>query len=269
MLNNIHDPGAAISAVMMLVACLICGSYPVIKMIGWWTEGGVEPIMAVVSIFLYVVLLVSVTMMPPAIGIVILLVILASAIMVPVFGQMSEQIQHQHMEDDKMERYGHALEQDPMNHAARMGLAEVLHKKGELDQAIEHMSWVLQQAPSLSFRIRPQLESWKREKERVGVPMPIYCHQCRAENPWNATQCYECGAAFGVRSGMKQQVWREGGPKVVIRGWIVTATTLVIGCFIFLNLPSIIAGPIILATIIVAFFLFLKWVGGDMGTIGD
>ena len=66
-----------------------------------------------------------------------------------------------------------------------------------------------------------------------------------------------------------QEVNYAGGPKVVIRGWIVTASTVMISLFLLLALPSIIAGPIIVATVIVAAWLFMRWVGGNMGTIGD
>ena len=271
MLNaqNIHGPGDAIMAVMMLLICLLCGSYPVIKLIGWWMDGGVEPLLACMGIMLYVVLLMSVTMLPFVLAIPIILVILASSIMMPYFGKVVEHADLRKIANEEMDRYGRALEENPMNHAARMGLAELLHKRGELDQSIEHMEWTLQQAPSLSFRIRPQLEGWKRERERIGVAQPVFCHRCRCENHPMATECMECGAAFGVKAGMKQQMWREGGPQVVVRAWITTALTVLLGCFAFLFLPAILAAPILLATIIVGAWLFLRWVGGDMGTVGD
>lgn len=268
-LNHIHGTGDAFFAVTMLLGCLLFGSYPVLKLIGWWADGGVEPLMAAMAIFLYLVILVSVTFLPPALAILLLLVIIASAVLMPVLGQVSEDRQNQRILDEQMQRFAGALQENPMNHAARLGLAEALHKRGEVDRAIEHMEWVLQQSPALAMRVRPQLDTWKRQKERQGTAPPIICHLCAAENHPYADRCYSCGAAFGTRASVVERMRAEGGPAVVIRGWIVTATTLILACFLLLVLPAIIAGPIILASVIVAAWLFLRWIGGDMGTVGN
>lgn len=269
--DNIHGSGDAIMAATMLVMCLLIGSYPIVKMIGWWVEGSIDPLLAVLSIFLFAVLTVSATMMPFGAALLILLLFAGCALAVPVVGQVSDEFQLRRMEQARIDRYVQVLEKEPMNHPARTGLAEAMHKKGEIDLAIQHMEWVLQQSPSLSFRYKPMLDSWRREKERniANAPPPVICHRCHAENMWNATSCERCAVAFGTRTGVMQQVHYQGGPKVVIRGWIVTATTATIALFAFLMLPSIIAGPLILSTIIVAAWLFMRWVGGDMGTIGD
>jgi len=261
--------GPAILTVGIVVIALIIASYPVIKMIGWWADGGAEPILAVVSIFLYLALIGAMMVAPAGVAIAIFIAIVASAIMVPHFGQMSENAQNARILEERLQQYAAALERNPRDAAARIALAEALYKKGERDQAIEHLAWTLQQFPALSLRIRPQLESWRREKERQGMPQPIFCHMCRAENPFHATHCIECGAAFGLRRGVEQRVWQEGGPRVVIRGWIVTATVLILSCFLLLTLPIEFAAPMILAICLVGAWLFLRWVGGDMGTVGD
>jgi hypothetical protein len=94
-----------------------------------------------------------------------------------------------------------------------------------------------------------------------------------AENPWNATQCYQCGAMFGTSASIRQRVEQEGGPKRVIRGWVVTAAVI---NFIFFSifylshvLPIEIIGVLIISSVIVGTWLFLRWVGGDMGTVGE
>jgi ribosomal protein L40E len=272
--NNMSGPGDAIMAATMLVACLLIGCYPMLKMMSWWAEGSVDPLLAIISIFLFLVLTVSCTLMPFGVGLFILILFAALALSVPILGKASDNLQLKKMEKERIQNYAAVLEKEPMNHAARTGLAEAIHKRGDpgdLELAIQHLEWVLQNAPALSFRYKPMLDSWRREKERVvaNLPPPMICHLCHAENPWNATSCENCAAAFGTRTGVMQQMNYQGGPLVVIRGWVVTATAATIALFSLMILPSIIAGPIIIATVIVAAWLFMRWVGGNMGTIGD
>ncbi len=261
--------GEAMMGVFLVVAALIVASVPIYKLMGWWVEGAVEPILAGVGMALYIALIGGVMGAPSAINVVLIVVLVISAALTPIFGQVSDRVQMGRIDDHRLHSYSRALEDDPMNHPARMGLAEALYKKGDLDSAIEHLSWTLEQAPKLSMRIRPQLDSWKREKERIGAPQWIVCHQCYAENMPATERCEKCGAAFGTRAGVQQRVWREGGPKVVIRAWITTSLAIIIACGLFRYLPTIIAGPLIVATLLVGVFLFLKWAGGDMGTVGD
>jgi hypothetical protein len=268
-LNRVSDPGSAIFTVIICVAALLVASYPVIKMIGWWIEGGAEPLLAMVSIFLYIALVGFAMAAPPPVAGLIFVVIVVSAIATPVFGQVSDNVQLRRMDESRMETFARVLDGDPMNAPARMGLAECLHKRGEIEQAIEHMSWTLERFPKLGFSIKPKLDAWIREKDRQGVAQNVYCHMCHCENAYNATHCYECGAAFGTKAGVRQEAWRHGGPKAVIRGWIVTSVSVILILIMFAIMPIEFAAPLTVATLIVAFWLFLKWIGGDMGTIGD
>jgi hypothetical protein len=270
--ERIQGPGDAMVAVGFFVICLIAGAFPALRLGAMVMEGAIEPFLAVMGIFLYLLLLFSVLFVPNVIGFVILLCIVASAALLPYLTEIAEAAGNARIEEDKIHLYARALEEDPMNHVARLALAEAIYKRGDLDQAIEHMSWALQQAPALAFRIVPQLDAWKRERERKGMATPIFCHQCHAENPQNATECSECGAKFGMLPSVYQRILQEGGPKVLIRTWIVMSATLIVGVFmlvVLLRLPSLIAGPILLAMVIVAAWLFLRWVGGEVGVTGD
>ncbi len=262
--------GEAMMTVCLIAVGLIIASYPVIKLMGWIAEGGVEPVVAIMGIFLYLCLIASIMGAPNAGKVVLLIIILISAILMPYFGQVSDNAQNRKMEHQAYNNLASTVERDPMNAPARMGLARMLRKRGELDLAIEHMDWTLQQYPRLGYRIKMELDTWKREKERVGVPQPIFCHRCHAENDPNASHCRECEAAFGTRASVLQRVDQEGGPRRVIRGWVVTATVINIVCFALIYLPHIlpieVVGVVIIASVIVGAWLFLKWVGGDMGT---
>lgn len=265
--------GEAVIAGSLIVGALIIASYPVIKLVGWIADGGVEPGAAIVGIFLYLGLVGMVMGAPTAGKVVLLLIILVSAVLMPLLGRMSDDLQHKQMADQTYNNLAAAVDRDPMNAPARMELARVLRKRGELDLAIQHMEWTLHHFPRLDFRVKTELDTWKRERERIGVPQPLFCHRCSAENPWNATQCCQCGAMFGTSASIRQRVEQEGGPKRVIRGWVVTATVINI---IFLSLfylphylPIEVIGVLIISSVIVGAWLFLRWVGGDMGTVGE
>jgi hypothetical protein len=261
--------GGEIIGVCMGAAALIIASVPVIKLLGWWFDGLIDGAPAVAGIFLYVVLIASVIAAPSALKVVILLALLASAVAMPVLGQISQDLQNSQLEDNRLRQYALALERNAHDPVPRVALAEALHKRGETDQAIEHMTWVLQQFPKLAVYHAAQLESWRREKLRETQPDVIICHMCHAENDAAAVLCTECGAMFGTRSGMVQRIWREGGPKTVARAWVVLGTTLTVVSFLVTYLPRLlpieVTGVLVLATVIVGGWLFLRWVGGDIG----
>jgi hypothetical protein len=265
--------GEVMMTVLMIVGGLIIAAVPVIKMIGWAIDGQMEPSWLALAVFLYIALIASIMSAPNALKGVIIVVLVISAVLMPMMGQANDARQIKGMEDSKLLAYAAALEKNPMDAPARMALAEAMYKRGDLEQAIAHMDWTLRQYPTLSPRIKPQLDMWKREMERTGTAPTIICHMCHVENMPGATQCESCGAKFGTIAGVKERVASEGGPMRVIRGWIVIAcyTLLIvfIGSFAMKHVEFIYLAPIILAATIVVAWLFLRWVGGDMGSVTD
>src|SRR5512140_2661568 len=152
--------GGVMMAVCLLAGAFIIMSYPVVKIIGWWLEGGIEPLHAILAIGLYMALAISVVVAPSGLKIVVLILLLISAVMLPVFGEVSDRVQNKAINDNRIQSYARALEENPMNAAARIALAEELYKRGEREQAEEHMRWTLQQFPGLAGRINPVLETW-------------------------------------------------------------------------------------------------------------
>src|SRR5438270_12063239 len=105
MFGTATNPGNAIMTVALTVAGLVVASYPVIKMIGWWIEGGAEPLLAMVSIFLYVALVGFAMAAPPGVATLIFVIIVISAIATPLVGQVSDRTQLQRMDNHKMESF--------------------------------------------------------------------------------------------------------------------------------------------------------------------
>src|SRR5436305_15111264 len=103
MFGTATNPGNAIMTVALTVAGLVVASYPVIKMIGWWIEGGAEPLIAMISIMLYLAMIVWMAAAPPAVAIIMFLLIVASAICAPIYGSVADAVQLQRMDDQKLE----------------------------------------------------------------------------------------------------------------------------------------------------------------------
>ena len=267
-LNRIQDPGHAVLTVGLVVVALIVSAFPVLKLIGWWMDGGAEPGLAILSIFMYFVLIAMMMAAPAWLAVLLFVLICSSALLAPVMGKVSDKRQHRQIDDVRVQGWAAILERDPGNHAARIALAEVLRKRGELDLAIQHLSWIIQKSPQMALRVRPQMDAWIREKDRIGAPKPIICHECHGENPHWVTACEMCGAQFGTRAGMAHGIRLAGGPKAVIRTWLIAAGSIIAVVLFFGFLPIEFAAPLAVATVIVGFWLFLRWVGGDLGTVG-
>jgi hypothetical protein len=251
----------------MVTFALIIASIPVIKMIGWWMEGGAEPFLAILSIFMYFVLIAMMMAAPAWLAALIFGLICLSAIAAPLMGKVSDKRQHKQIDDVRVQGWSAILERDPMNHAARIALAEVLRKRGDIDLAVQHMEWIIAQSPKMALRVRPQMDVWLREKARQTAPKPIICHECHAENPHWVTACDTCGAQFGTRAGMAHGIRLAGGPKAVVRMWVVASGSIIAVILFFGFLPIEYAAPLAVATLMVGVWLFLRWVGGDMGTV--
>lgn len=255
--------------VYLFVLALIIAAIPVVKLIGWWMDGGADGGLVAVAIFLYVAMLAGVITAPTGFGVFLLLLIVASAIAMPLLGQASDAVQLKQINDSQYRSYAEALERNPMDPVARVAIAEALYKRGETDQAIEQMEWVLQQFPKLAITKKGKLDFWIRERERQRGERPeiVICHKCHAENIGGVENCSSCGAFFGTKKAVREQVRREGGPVRILRVWIVTASASIVAVFVLTLLPIEFAAPVILAIVIVAAWLFLRWVGGDMGVM--
>src|SRR2546421_12295401 len=99
------DPGGAIIAVFFVVAALIIASIPIYKLMGWWVEGAVEPLLAAIGIALYIALIAGVMGAPSGLKIVLVIVLVISAVLTSVFGQVSDRVQLDRMEDSKVTQY--------------------------------------------------------------------------------------------------------------------------------------------------------------------
>ena len=255
----------SILGVFLGVAGLIMSAVPLIQLTRLWIDGGIDPFVGLVTLCLYIVMLIAMVTAPPPLNILVFIIMLITAIGSPWFRQVCENRENSQINEKELDQLICALADDPMNGAVRISLAKRLYSMGRLEAAIEQMEWLLNEFPGMSGRFRPQLETWRREKARQGKLSFLICHQCNAENNPQATECEVCGVSFGMRSGILQRIHSEGGALFVIRGWLITVFTVIVITCLFLFLPIIYSAPLLLAAITVSAYLFLRWVGSDLG----
>lgn len=256
---------AAFLGIPLAPLALIIAAIPVVRLIHLAIDGQLDVGLVAGGIFLYIALIASVAAGPSAIKVGALLLILVSAALLPVYSSIHAEVETRQIDDGRLRAYVAALDRNPMDPVARIALAEELEKRGDVEQAIEHMEWALREYPKLTMMHQSTLDSWKRQVERRDLPDAFFCHICHAEQAPGATMCSECGAMFGTVEGVRQRILREGGPRAIVRGWIVVVPVVMLTVFALLELPSIVAGPIIIAALCIGAWLFLRWVGGDIG----
>jgi len=266
MLNpqNIRGPGEAMFAVLMFLFALLAASYPIVRIIGWWIEGAVEPVLAIASIGLYFGLIVVVVTMPEPVALAALLAILTSAVVTPILGRSRDQAELKRIEEERLQQYAAALERNPLDPVARIALAEALYRKGDVDQAIEHLQWTLQQFPRLAFRIRPELDEWVHRREQMQAGATV-CTLCNIENPPGLRWCRECGAELAERARERvpdtSRLHHPG--RLVVRIWILGATVLLLFIGAYYWLPSAAAGPVTFVFVMAGVWCFYRWSVGD------
>lgn len=249
----------------LVILALIVAAVPVVRLVHLALDGQLDFGQVLMGIVMYVGLLAMVVGGPTPMKIVALLLIIASAVLIPLVSGMGEVWALRRMDDERFEAYARALERNPMDPVARIALARELYKRGDVRQAVEHLEWTLQQYPRLAVHHQTDLDNWKRELGDEPGPAFIYCHICHAEAEPEAQFCPQCGAPFGTLASVQQSIRREGGIVRVVRGWIIGVPAIMLGLFVLLELPAIVAAPIIIAILAVAAWLFLKWVGGEIG----
>lgn len=261
-----------LAGALLVVLAFIIASFPAIRLLSWWSDGVIEGGHAIVAVSFYIALIAAMHGSPTGVRVLILLLIAGSAIAMPVLARAADRSTNRALDDDRLAAFVRVLETRPEDAAARLAVADELAKRGDYAQAIEHGEWVLRQHPRLSSTVSMRVESWRRQIAHSALPALTYCHHCHAENRADALACTSCGAEYGSTAGLLQRIAQEGGPKAVLRAWLVLAGALTFVSFFLMllpGLPIVVSAAVIAATAIVAAWLFLRWVGGDLGRPAD
>lgn len=166
---------------------------------------------------------------------------------------------------EEVERTRRVLELDPTNSGTRAKLAGFLIEDGELEAGIHEYRTAISQMPHGPFtaewkrKLRDALETQAilARGERVpGFNDWRICQNCQGKIAANVKSCPHCNAV--VRMNFLEWVLQPGTKGEIARETIPIALLLWIVAIIFMNLPLEWKGTLIVSSVMVGGWLFLR-----------
>lgn len=170
---------------------------------------------------------------------------------------------------EEIERTRRVLERDPSNSGTRAKMAAFLIEDGDLEAGIHEYRTAINSSPHGPFTTE-----WKRklrealdiqEKLARGEPIPSFndwrvCHKCEATLSVKDKTCPRCGTTISrtlLEWGLDRQTQREIGREAIPIILVISVGIIVFAPF-FTALPIEWRGTIIISTVIVMGYLFLR-----------
>ncbi len=166
---------------------------------------------------------------------------------------------------EEIERTRRVLELDPTNSGTRAQFAAFLMQDGDIDGAIHEYRTAVSHSPHGPFT-----EAWKRKLKEaleiqatlsLGERVPGFnewrvCRKCQARVSLRDKTCPKCGEVLQMgamewffRADLQREMWRQCLPIVLVL-WICA--------IIFSTLPREVQGMLIISSLMVGFWLFLR-----------
>ena len=229
------------SAALIVSAVFLLGILAALlfhKIIGWYISGDISGLHCVIIGGLYIgVLLLIITCPSIAVKVILFLLLVVLSIAGPILGRklIYERGTHR-FHDEEIEKYRRVIGLRPDNLAARSLLAEELHKRGHLDEAIAELSQLVELRPH-DLQESHRLKSYLEEREERRAP-PRTCPSCGRKNAAELTVCAYCGSELSFARETAR--WLAGGGiKQILIPFAITAgvITIVIVALGLLALP--------------------------------
>jgi len=178
--------------------------------------------------------------------------------------------------EEDIEKYKRTLEFDPNNSAAHRLLAEIYYKQDRYDEAIDEYKAAIKLNPHDVQALRRKLNyvlELREEKRGAKAPVPTapptngtqafprnvaitMCPACRRDTPSEGKTCVHCGAHINLNFG--EWLLRPENHRDIIRQTAIAMLVAMILLTVFTALPLEVKGVVIIASLIVAAFYFLK-----------
>ena len=180
------------------------------------------------------------------------------------------------LRDVEIAKWAAALERDPRNAGAHAELAEKYLEDGKVDLGVHEFRLAIGLMPQGPFATR-----WKRKLKAAlefqeivaaaitqGQPVPTFhdwrtCNECEATVTVKMKQCPQCGAVINVT--FLDYCLDLENQKDIAKITIITCLVLWIGSLIFSALPLEVKGTLIIASVIVGAYYFLRSFDGLLG----
>jgi len=190
----------------------------------------------------------------------------AMALRAALFQHNLQELERLRRED--MEKFLAAVAANPNNASAHASLGEMYFKEGRIGFAIHEYRTAISISPQGPFATK-----WKRAlKEALGMqefidagkPVPGFhsfrvCHQCHADVNAAAKKCPKCEAELDV--GVVEWTLRPENRNDIIKNTVVVTGLLLAGSVIFSILPIEVKGVLLVSTVLVSYWLFLRSFG--------
>ncbi len=166
---------------------------------------------------------------------------------------------------ESIERVRHVLELDPSNSGTRAQFAAYLGEDGDVDGAIHEYRSAIWTSPH-----GPHTEAWKRKLKELleiqaalerGERVPGFnewrvCRKCQAKVTLREKVCPKCGETLQMgtfewffRADLQREMWRQCLPLTLVL-WVCA--------IIFSALPREVQGTIVMASLILGYWLFVR-----------
>ncbi len=167
----------------------------IVQVVHWMVMGEFDFLMGILSLFA-ALLLGFITVRPPypIMGPITFLFVVALVFIYPSLRGMANQHELRKIDAEQLMRLHQALRVNPTNFGARFRIAELLHDRGMVAQAIAIGHDAIANAPtSAVVREKSLIKSWETRVISPQASRQLQCQQCGELVPLNAVSCLRCG----------------------------------------------------------------------------
>jgi hypothetical protein len=187
-------------------------------------------------------------------------VMVAACAALPLVTRKANRRALRQMAYSRISGYLSAIARDPKIAAAYAYLGDAYMECGRLEEAIRAYEKAIELDPIHSHRERAKLREAQEAKQGRTRSSILVCDVCRGEFPVGPKACVHCGAR--VRMSFFEWLAQPESIKAVTRQTVVVMLVLMILYAVFSTLPLEVKGCVIIASLFVGAFCFLRGIGG-------
>jgi hypothetical protein len=164
------------------------------------------------------------------------------------------------MAQESIERYRGTLARDPRNAGAHAYLADAYMDCGRIEEAITSYRRAIELDPDHTRRERSKLQKALEVQEGRERPSILVCDRCHGETPAREKVCAHCGAT--LRMSFFEWLAQPESMRAVTRQTVMVMLVITVLYTLFSTLPLEVKGCVLIATIMVGGFYFLRAIQG-------
>jgi len=164
------------------------------------------------------------------------------------------------MASESIARYQSALARDPRNAGAHAYLADAYMECGRVEDAITAYRQAITLDPDHSRAEQSKLRRALEGQQGRQRPTIRVCEDCRGETPAGEKTCLHCGAALEM--GFFAWLAQPESLRAITRQTVMVMLVVTVLYTVFSALPLEVKGCVLIATICVGAFYFLRSIQG-------